>query len=141
MNFLLDTNVVSETRRRVPHRSVIDWLAQVEQDQLYLSVLTLGELTKGVALRRRRDPRGAANLAHWLDGIELLFADRVLPVDAADANVWGEMSANRSRPVIDTLLAATAQVHALTLVTRNVKDVGDLPIPVLDPWDSSQSVT
>lgn len=140
MSYLLDTNVVSETRRRTPDAGVIAWLGAVGQEQLFVSVLTLGELANGVARYRRRDARAAESLAHWLQGIELLFADRVLPIDAATAMTWGEMGADRSRPVIDTLLAATAQVHGLTLVTRNLKDVADLAVPVLDPWDASGAV-
>ena len=137
MSFLLDTNVVSETRRKVPDGHVVAWLAAVGQDELYVSVLTLGELANGVARRRLRDPDGAASLAHWLEGIELLFADRVLPIDTAVAVAWGEFSADRSRPVVDTLLAATAMVHGLPLVTRNLKDIEGLPVPVLDPWQPS----
>ena len=112
------------------------WLNGVDQADLCLSVLTLGELVKGAALRRRTDPAGAAGLEHWIRGIELFFADRVLPVDTDMARMWGEISAPRPLPVIDALLAATAHVHGLTLVTRNVADVASTNVALLNPWDS-----
>ncbi len=112
------------------------WLfsTAADADRLYLSVLTLGELRKGVETRRRSDPGAAAQLGAWVDGIETMFADRVLPVDAAAARLWGELSAGRGWPVIDTLIAATAMTHGLTLVTRNVRDVAGTGVAVVDPW-------
>jgi predicted nucleic acid-binding protein len=91
---------------------VIAFLSAAEPAGLFLSVLTLGELRKGVAAKRRADPAAAYRLGAWMDGIETTFADRVLPIDAAIARRWGELSANRSLPVIDTLIAATAISHA-----------------------------
>ncbi len=135
MSFLLDTNVVSETRKRVPDRNVMAWLEGVDQRDLYVSVLTIGELTKGVARRRRRDPRGAESLGHWLRGIEELFSDRLVPVDGEIATVWGELNAEAPLPVIDSLLAATAKVRGLALVTRNVKEVARTGVGCVNPWD------
>jgi len=109
---------VSETRRKQPNQRVIAFLSAAAPSALYLSVLTLGELRKGVAMKKRSDPDTAARLASWVDGLEFSFADRILGIDAATARLWGELSAQRPRTVIDTLLAATAAVHALTLVTR-----------------------
>ncbi len=117
MSFLLDTNVLSETGKRLPYQNVITWLQQRDQTELYISVLTLGELAKGIARRRKTDQPAAASLAHWLDGIELLFSDRIIAIDPAIAGVWGELHADRNLAVIDSLLAATAKVHDLTLVT------------------------
>ena len=97
-------------------------------------MLTLGELRKDVALKKRPDPDSAGKLAAWVDGLEYSFADRILGIDAATATVWGKLSAQRSRPVIDTLLAADAVVHALTLVARNTSDVQDIDVKLLDPW-------
>ncbi len=131
---LLDTNVLSETRKKQADPRVISFLAAAEPSPLYLSVLTLGELKKGVALKKRSDPDGAKRIASWVDGLELSFADRILGIDAATAKLWGELSAQRSRPVIDTLLAATAVVHGLTLVTRNTADVEDTKAKLLNPW-------
>jgi predicted nucleic acid-binding protein len=132
--YLLDTNVLSETRKKKADERVMAFLAGAESSALYVSVLTLGELRKGVALKRRIDPDAAQRLAGWVDGLELSFADRILGIDAATARLWGDWSAERPRPVVDTLLAATAAVHKLTLVTRNTSDVRDLQIKVMDPW-------
>jgi predicted nucleic acid-binding protein len=101
-SYLLDTNVISETRKTRADSNVMAFLAAADADALFLSVLTLGELRKGVAARRRTDPNAADQLAGWVDDIETIFADRVLPVDAAVARLWGELSSGRTLPVIDT---------------------------------------
>ncbi len=134
LQYLLDTNVLTETRKKQADPRVVEFLSAAEPSALYISVLTLGELRKGVALKKRSDPDSAAKLAAWVDGLEYSFVDRILGIDAAAATVWGELSAQRSRPVIDTLLAATAAAHALTLVTRNTSDVQDIVVKLLDPW-------
>ncbi|HVV93675.1 MAG TPA: type II toxin-antitoxin system VapC family toxin [Hyphomicrobiales bacterium] len=134
--YLLDTNVVSETRKVRPHGGVMAFLAGADQGRLFLSVLTIGELRRGVAIRRRSDPATADQLGAWVDGIETLFADRLLPIDAATAARWGELSAERSLPVIDTLIAATAMACDLTLVTRNVRDVASTGVSLIDPWQA-----
>lgn len=134
LQYLLDTNVLSETRRKQADERVIRFLSSAEPSVLFLSVLTLGELRKGVALKGRSDPSAARALGSWVDGLEYSFADRVLGVDAATARLWGELSAQRPRPVVDTLLAATAVVHGLTLVTRNTADVLDTGASLFDPW-------
>ena len=133
-NYLLDTNVVSETRRTRPASGVTAFLQAADSTGLFLSVLTLGELRKGVAARRQTDPISAEQLGVWVDGIQTRFADRVLPVDAAVARIWGELSAGRNMPVIDTLIAATAIAGGLTLVTRNTRDVAATGVPLIDPW-------
>jgi toxin FitB len=132
--YLLDTNVLSETRCRQADARVLAFLSSAEASGLYISVLTLGELRKGIAMKERSDADAAKKLAHWVDGLEYSFAERILGIDPAIAKLWGEWSAQRPRPVIDTLLAATAVVHDLTLVTRNTSDVLDLPLHILDPW-------
>ncbi len=134
LQYLLDTNVLSETRKRQADHRVISFLAGAEPSSLYFSVLSLGELRKGVALKKRSDPDTARKIGSWVDGLEFSFADRILGIDAATARLWGEWSAQRSRPVIDTLLAATAVVHELIFVTRNTSDVRDLKLRLLDPW-------
>ena len=134
MSVLLDTNVVSETRKARPAPAVAAWHAAAAPGTLFVSVLTLGELDKGIARLRRRDPGGAAALAAWREGLETLFADRLLPIDAAVAARWGALNAARDLPVIDSLLAATALVHDLTLVTRNLGDVTGTGVRVVDPW-------
>lgn len=132
--YLLDTNILSETRRKQSDPRVIDFLSAADPSALYISVLTLGELRKGAALKKRTDPDTAKRLGHWVDGLEYSFADRILGIDAATATVWGELSAQRPRPVIDTLLAATAIAHDLILVTRNIADVQDTKVNLLNPW-------
>ena len=135
MSFLLDTNVISETRRRRPDPNVIAWLESTAQQDLFVSVLTLGELAQGVARHRRKDAAAAASLDHWLTGIRELFADHVIPIDTETAMVWGRLNAERPLPVIDSLLAATALAHGHTLVTRNVKDVEGTGVSFVDPWE------
>jgi len=134
LQYLLDTNILSETRKKQASDRVMSFLSAAEPSALFISVLSLGELRKGVALKIRSDADAAKRLGAWVDGLEYSFGERILGVDAAIARQWGELSAQRSRPVVDTLLAATALVHKLTLVTRNISDVHDLGVKVLDPW-------
>ena len=134
--YLLDTNIISETRKIRAAAAVLAFLDSADAGALFLSVLTVGELRKGVEARRRTDPGSADRLGAWVDGIETLFADRVLAVDAAVARLWGELSAGRSLPVVDTLIAATAIVRGLTLVTRNTRDVASTTVRVVNPWEA-----
>lgn len=138
--YLLDTNVLSETRKKKADAGVIAFLEAGDAASLYISVLTLGELRKGVAKKKREDAAVAAQLAGWVDGLELSFADRILGIDAATARLWGDWSSGRPRPVVDTLLAATAVLHGLTLVTRNIRDVRGIPVELLNPWSESPAV-
>jgi hypothetical protein len=131
--YLLDTNFISETRKIRADAGVMAFLAASDAAGLFLSVLTLGELRKGVEAKRRSDSATAARLGAWVDGIETTFADRVLPVDGIAARLWGELSGRRSLPVIDTLIAATAITRGLTLVTRNTRDVAETGVPLVDP--------
>jgi hypothetical protein len=134
--YLLDTNVLSETWKPRANQGVISFLESAEPTSVFISVLTVGELRKGIISRRLRDPdpNAATRLAAWVDGIELSFADRILGIDAATAKLWGEWTGERPRPVVDTLLAATAVLNDLTLVTRNLRDVRGIPVKLLDPW-------
>lgn len=132
--YLLDTNILSETRKIRANAGVLAFLAGADSDLLFISVLTLGELHKGVESKRRVDQTGADALNNWVHSIETTFADRVLSIDSSVARLWGNLSANRSVPVIDTLIAATALVHNLTLVTRNIQDVKTTGVSVIDPW-------
>lgn len=133
-NYLLDTNILSETRRKKPEGRVVSFLSSVDPSTLYISVLTLGELRKGIAARKKIDPDTADRLGAWVDGLEYSFEDRILGIDAGVARIWGELSAERPRPVIDTLLGATATVHKLVLVTRNTRDFEGMGVKLLDPW-------
>ena len=136
VRYLLDTNFVSETRKPRPDLGVLAFFKSNDPNSAFISVLTLGELRKGVAAKKLRDPdpNAAARLAAWVDGLELCFADRILGIDMATAKLWGDWSGERPRPVVDTLLAATAVKHDLTLVTRNLRDVKGIPVKLLDPW-------
>ena len=140
MTWLVDTNVISEVRKGTRcHPAVAAWWADVADRDLFLSALTLGEIRKGVEGVRPRDPAKAAALEGWLAEVAEAFGPRVLGVDAAVAEAWGRMSAIRSIPVVDALLAATARVHDLVLVTRNAADVEGLGVQVLNPFESATS--
>jgi len=136
LSFLLETNVLSEPRRHRPDRRVLTWLREQDPVQVFLSVLTLGEIASGAERRARRDPAAARSLSAWLSTARMDYADRLLPVTADIAETWGRLSGRRPVPVIDGLLAATALVHRLTLVTRNVRDFEGLGVPLLDPWQA-----
>ena len=138
MKFLLDTCVISELTRKQPARTVINWIASQDELQLFLSVITLGEIEKGIGKLPDRHKRQV--LRQWLaSDLPRRFAGRILPVDAETALRRGEISAEAEKkghpvPVLDGLMAASALVHGLTLVTRNTADVAGTPVPVLDPW-------
>ncbi len=137
MSFLIDTTIISEVRKGGRcDPNVAAWWSRLAEDDLWLSSLVLGEIRKGVELARRHDSRKAKALEVWLADIVSSFGDRVLPVDAAVAEQWGRMSAIRPVPVIDALLAATARVNGLTLVTRNLADVAGLDVDVLNPFEA-----
>lgn len=133
--FLLDTNVLSELRkggRADP--GVARWFAGLDDAQIFLSVLTLGEARRGVESIRRRDRRQARQLESWLSEVATLFADRILPVDARVAERWGRMNVPDPLPVIDGLLAATAHVHDLTLATRDTGPAERSGADVVNPF-------
>ena len=135
--FLIDTNVISELVRPRPDARVKTWVASVDEDLLFLSVLTIGEIRKGIALLQDASRRVA--LEAWLDGhLAVRFDGRILPIDLRVAERWGRMAAQvapkHQLPVIDGLLAATAVEHNLTFVTRNTKDVIATGVPVFNPW-------
>ena len=136
VSYLLDTNLLSETRKPKSDPGVIAFLQAADPSSVFISVLTIGELRKGIASKRLKDPdpNAGKRLAAWVEGLELSFADRILGIDAATARLWGDWSGQHPRPVVDTLLAATAVEHNLTLVTRNLRDVRGIPVKVLDPW-------
>jgi predicted nucleic acid-binding protein len=131
--YLVDTNVVSEARRGAPE--AVGWLRSVDPLAVHLSVITLGEIMRGVALKQKSDPPAASRLAQWLQTLRRDHADRILPVTDAIAVEWGRIAALRRRGDADGLIAATAIVHDLIVVTRNVVDFDDTRASVLNPWD------
>jgi predicted nucleic acid-binding protein len=135
MSFLVDTNVVSELRKgRRANPNVRSWFESVDDAEVYLSVLVIGELRQGVESLRRRDPASAAQLDRWLHELVAMHAKRVLPVDAAIADRWGRLSVPDPISAVDGMLAATALVHSLTLVTRNVRHVQRTGVRHVDPF-------
>jgi predicted nucleic acid-binding protein len=136
LNFLLDTNVVSELGRTNADRNVVAWANRAGTPALHLSVLTLGEIAKGATRLERRDAVRGAALWRWLDGLRQQYADRIIGVDDEIAEAWGRLASGRSIPVVDALLTATASVRRMTLVTRNVRDIAEAGVPVLNPWNA-----
>lgn len=142
MSFLLDTNVLSEIRRPQPDQQVLTWLDQVDEDRTYLSVITIAEIARGVALMD--EGRRRSELAQWLElDLPGRFGDRILKVDTQIALIWGNLLASTRKEgiglsVMDGWIAATAIAQDLTLVTRNTKDFQNLPLTLLDPWAKAQ---
>ena len=133
--YLLDTNVLSETRKRQPAEGVTEWIAATPPERLHVSVLTLGEIEQGIArIRGRGDQQQAGALERWLREVELGFADRILPVTLLVASAWGRQQYKQPISVIDALIAATARVNGMTVVTRNVTDFQHSGIQVLNPF-------
>lgn len=131
--YLLDTNVVSEARRG--NGEAIAWLRSVDPSTLYLSVITLGDVMRGIALKRKSDPRAAAHLEEWLRKLRHDHGGRILPITDQIAVEWGRIAAQRPRGDVDGLIAATALVHDLIVVTRNIGDFDDTGVSVINPWD------
>lgn len=135
MSYLVDTNVISEWRKGArANPGVISWFEEVADEGIHISVLTVGELRCGIDSIERRDASTARVLDGWLRGIVEGFHERLVPIDQAIAEEWGRMNVSHSLPVVDSLLAATAKVHGLTLVTRNTKDVARTGVHCLNPF-------
>jgi toxin FitB len=133
--FLLDTNVISELRKRERCAPRVNaWALRVEPNQSFLSILVIGELRRGAILKRRTDRAAADALEQWIARLVHLYGDRILPITLDIAQEWGRLSALRPVPPEDGLLAATASVHRLILVTRNTRNVQGLGVAVLNPW-------
>jgi predicted nucleic acid-binding protein len=135
---LIDTNVISELRKgQRADPAVASWFAGLADDAVFLSVLTLGEIRRGIESIRRRDPRAAAALDSWLGRVSAMHRERVLPIDRAIAEEWGRMNVPDPLPVVDGLLAATARVNGLTLATRNTSDIARAGVDCVDPFTGS----
>jgi predicted nucleic acid-binding protein len=131
--YLLDTNVLSEARRGSPQAR--SWLRSVDPDHVFLSVVTLGEIMKGISLKARSDAAAAVSLHRWLEQLRADHADRILPITDEVALAWGRIAAVRPQNMADALIAATSAIHRKTVVTRNVADFDGLGVPVIDPWN------
>lgn len=136
MAYLLDTNVVSELRKgeRGDPR-VTSWFADLADEEIFMSVLTLGEIRCGIESIRRRDPKSATALDGWLGRISEAHRDRILDVDRSISEEWGRMNVPDPLPAVDGLLAATAKVMGLTLATRNTADVAQTGVPLVNPFE------
>lgn len=135
MNFLLDTNVVSELTKARPNPKVIAWLGSVPSTDLFLSVITLGEIRKGIEKKRITSPQDAARLEAWFTTLVLRYRARILPFDEQSADQWGRvMALHPTVPVEDGQLVATALQHRLTFATRNVRHVAQTGVDFLDPF-------
>ncbi len=136
MTYLIDTNIILEIRKGGRcDPNVAQWYDGIADDDLHLSVLALGEIRQGIERSRRRDPDKAKALDRWLVQIYEAFDGRILPIDSAVADIWGQMNVPDRISTIDGLMAATAKVHGLTLVTRNIADVTRSGAALLNPFD------
>ena len=142
MNVLLDTNVLSEVRRRAPDPKVLAWLDTLDEDRAFISVASIAELRRGIALMN--DGRRREALAAWLaEDLPARFAGRIVPIDPAIAECWGDLMSQARQSglalsVMDGFFAATAIARALTLATRNTRDFAALGVPLFDPWTSDE---
>jgi predicted nucleic acid-binding protein len=137
LSFVLDTNVISEARKGArADAGVMRWLSSVAPEDLYVSVLVIGEIRQGIEGLRRRDPIQAGHLETWLSGLRRLYADRILPIDLEIAEEWGRMNAPNPISSRDGLMAATAKARGMTFVTRNTADLQRTGVRVLNPFSS-----
>lgn len=134
MAYLLDTCLLSELRKKTCNPGVVAWISNVQPEESFLSVLTLGEIRRGVELHRLKDPAAAGGLERWLVGLETHYGDRILPVTTGVADAWGRLSLRQPLPVTDGLIAATALEHRLTVVTRNTSDFARSGVNTLNPF-------
>ena len=130
--YLVDTNIVSEASRG--RAEAVSWLRSIDPATIYLSVVTLGEITRGAEMKRKSDPAAAARIVEWIERLRRDHAPRILPVTDAIAIEWGRLAALRARGDADGLIAATAIVHGLAVVTRNVREFEDAPLRVINPF-------
>ena len=132
--YLLDTNVISELRRPKPHGAVVAWLESVEDRDLHISAVTLGEIQAGIEITREQDPEKARQIEQWLDLVAGTY--NILPMDATIFRVWAKAMHGTSETLYeDAMIAATAQVHNLTVVTRNIADFRSFGVKLFNPFD------
>ena len=135
MSFLLDTNVVSELTKVRPNPKVVAWLGSIPSTDLFLSVITLGEIRKGIAKKRMTSAQDAARLEAWFATLVLRYRSRILPFDEQSADQWGRvMALHPAVPVEDSQLVAMALQHDLTFATRNVRHIAQTGVAFVDPF-------
>jgi len=132
--YLLDTMILSELRKKERNPGVTEWLSDKSDSELFISVVSIGEVAKGVAQQYKRDEVFAGMLRQWLDKLLLLYGERILPVDIPIAKRWGEISVQTHNAGVDILLAATALEHNLSIVTRNEKHFNMTGVKIINPW-------
>jgi predicted nucleic acid-binding protein len=137
--FLIDTVTLSELRRRQRDPEVVAWFERQRTADLFLSVISVGEIERGIARQREADPGFAAALGSWLDKVLALYSDRILPFDLGTSRRWGALSADLGNDSADLMIAATALEHGLTVVTRNVSDFASTGVAVIDPFSPRPS--
>ena len=134
--YLLDTNVVSETRKQKPHGAVVAWLTDLRDEQVFLSAVTMGELQAGIELTRRQDPEKATEIERWVDQLEASY--QILPMDTAAFREWGRLMHGKSDELVeDGMIAATARKHDLIVATRNEDDFKQLNVQAFNPFKVS----
>ena len=137
MTFLLDTNIISEIRKRGrAHPNLSRWVARTPVEEIGTSVMVLAEIRRGIEMKRRSDPNQARSLDQWFAEVRNRLGDRVLPIDEPIADAWARLGIPDGLPLIDGLLAATAKVRGLTLVTRNIADIRGTGVSLLDPFSA-----
>lgn len=134
MSFLIDTDVLSALRKPARNAALIAWFKRQRSAELFLSVVTIGEIERGIALKRSADPAFAERLAEWLDQVLALYSERILPFDLRAARRWGMLSATLGNDSADLLIAATALENGLTVVTRNVRHFEPAGVAAIDPF-------
>jgi hypothetical protein len=132
--WLLDTMVISELRKRVPHQNVVSWLSSTPEKSLFISVVTISEIQRGIALQRNIDASFAERLQQWLDALMRNYGDRLLPITPQIACLWGELSARVGHDGADVMIAATALHHGLCVATRNERHFSPFSVPILNPY-------
>lgn len=140
MNFLLDTVVLSEARKPLADRNVVQWLRGVPASAAFVSVIALSEIQRGVVVARRRDPAFATGLERWLAGLQTTYADRIIDIDRTIAVRWGQIAGDVGHSTPDIAIAATAHVHRLVVATRNADDFLRAGVPVLNPFQPSPQI-
>jgi predicted nucleic acid-binding protein len=135
MTYLLDTNIVSELRKRAPDPRVLAWYEKARPAELFLSVLTIGEIRLGIERLRGKDTTQARRLEKWLHGLHTAYSDHIIGIDAETAEEWGRINVPDPLPIIDGLLAASAKVRGWTFVTRNTSDVASSGVQLLNPFE------